>query len=82
MDKPIFNISDKSKYKDIYLDNLVNALNENREGTKYKKLEHARVNTMLKKLGKSKKNWDRDIWIANVLDSKNAAKYFWWKIKQ
>lgn len=69
-------------YKDEYLERLLAVLNEDRDGVKYKKLTFSRLNLMLKKLGKSKKTWNRDIFIGNVLDSKSPSKFFWWVIKQ
>lgn len=82
MIKPEFKLPSKEKYKDTYLDNLLHAINLGREGTKYKLVTYARLQKMLLKVGKSKKNWSRDIWIANVLDSKNPATYFWYLLKK
>lgn len=36
----------------------------------------------LKKLDKSKKNWSQDIYIANLLDSKNPPKFFFGELKK
>lgn len=80
MEKPEFKLS-KEKYKDIYLDSLLKAINLGREGTKYKPYTYARLNKDLQKLGKSKKNWNRDIFIGSVLDNSNPSKYFFWYIK-
>ena len=81
MEKAQFQITEQ-KYKDVQLDKLLQALNLSREGTKYKPITYARLNKMLQKVGKSKKNWDRNVWIANVMDAQNPAKYFWYIIKQ
>jgi hypothetical protein len=75
-------VVERESRKDVYLDKLLAVLNEGRAEMKLKLITYARLQMMLKKVGKSKKNWDRDIFIGNVLDSKNPAKYFWWKIKQ
>jgi hypothetical protein len=72
---------DKKKKPDEYLEKLLNILNESRKDTKYKPITYPRLNMMLKKLGKSKKNWDRNIFIGSVLDAPNPSKYFWWKFK-
>lgn len=82
MEKAKFQISPKQKYKDKKLDSLLSVLNENLgDNTKYKKVTYARLNMLLHKFGKSKKNWDRDIFIGNIMDAKNPAKFFWWKLK-
>lgn len=69
-------------YKDTYLDKLLNVINESRKGTQYPVYTYARLNKELKKLGKSKKNWDRNIFIGSVLDAKNPAKFYFWKLKE
>lgn len=81
MEKALFTLPEKKKYKDIYLDNLLNAINADRIGTKYKPITYARLQSMLQKLGKSKKNWSRDVFIGSVLDRPNPSKYFWWVMK-
>lgn len=70
-----------SPFKDEPLEKLLAVLNVSRELVKLPKITFSRLNMMLKKMGKSKKNWDRNIFIASVLDRKNAALYFWWVIK-
>ncbi len=67
----------KERKVETPLDKLLGILNEAREG-KYKPITYPRLNLMLQKLGKSKHNWDQDIWIADVLDRPNPSKYFWW----
>lgn len=81
MERAIFTVPKKQQFKDEYLDRLLSLLNESRETVGLPKITYARLNLMLKKVEKSKKNWDRDVWIANVLDAKNPAKYFWYIIK-
>ncbi len=71
----------KKKYQDVYLDRLLDALNIGREQKGFKKLDYARLNKMLKKLGKSKRYGTRDMFIGTVLESKNPASYFWWVLK-
>lgn len=82
MEKANFLFKEKSSYKDEYLEKLLAVLNEDRDGVKYKKLTFSRLNLMLKKLGKSKKNWDRDIFIGSVLDASHPSKFFWWSLKK
>jgi hypothetical protein len=72
----------KAARKDTPLDKLLSVLNESRAEVKLKPMTYARLQSMLAKIGKSKKNWDRNIWIASVLDRKNASAYFWWFIKR
>lgn len=68
--------------KDVYLDKLLLVVNEGRGTKQYPLINYARLQLMLQKVSKSKKNWDRDIWIANILDAKNPTTYFWWIIKK
>lgn len=70
------------RYQDEYLNKLLAVLNESRKDTKYKPLTFARLNMLLQKLGKSKKNWSRDIFIGNVLDARNPSKFFWYSLKK
>jgi len=67
--------------RDDYLDKLISVLNESRAEAKLPPLSYSRLQMMLKKIGKSKKNWDRNIFIGSVLDASNPSKFFWWKFK-
>ena len=65
--------------KDEPLEKLLAVVNEGRGTKKYPLIDYPRLNKMLMKLGKSKRNWDRDIFIASVLDrGVGATKYFWY----
>ena len=67
---------------DVPLDRLLKALNEGRAEKKLDLIDYPRLNKMLMKFGKSKKNWSRDVFIGSVLDRKSPAKYFWWFINK
>lgn len=71
----------KINKRDEPLEKLLNVLNSGRTEKGYKALSYAGLVSILKRVGKSKRGWDRNIFIANVLDAKNPGSYFWWAIK-
>lgn len=68
--------------KDKYLDDLLSVINTYRIEAGYKPYTYPRLQKDLQKLGKSKKSWSRNIYIASVLDSKNPCSRFFWDLKQ
>ena len=70
------NYNSFNRKEETHLEKLFRILNESREEANYKPLTYPRLNKMLKELGKSKHNWDQNIYIANILDSKNPSSYF------
>ncbi len=72
----------KKGYKDEYLERFLDVLNEARLDTKYSPLTFGRLNMMLKKFGKSKRCWDRDIFIGGVLSADNPSRCFWGKYRK
>lgn len=72
----------KTTIKDKYLDDLLSVINTCRIEAGYKPYTYPRLQKDLQKLGKSKKSWDRNIYIASVLDSKNPCSRFFWDLKQ
>ena len=66
----------KERKVETPLDKLLSILNEAREG-KYTPITYPRLNKMLQKLGKSKRDWDQSVFIADVLEAKNPSSYFW-----
>lgn len=70
------------RLKDDYLDKLLSAVNLGRPEKGLKLISYGYLNLLLKRLGKSKKNWDRNIFIGNVLDAQNPGAFFFWSLKQ
>ncbi len=82
MERAIFSPSIKVPYKDEPLERLLSEINKSRAETKFSPYSFSRLNLDLKKIGKSHKNWDRNIWIASVLDATNPAKTYFWRLKE
>lgn len=81
-DSTLFKNYQKAIKKDEPLDKLLEAINTSRKEVNLKPYTYPRLVKDLQKLGASKKNWDRNILIGEILDRENPSKYFGWLLKE
>ncbi len=79
MDKPIFTLPSKKKYRNITLDKFLEFLNPPRIEQGYKPISYGRLSKILGEMKLD--SWGKSIFLGTCLDSKNPSAFFWFKYK-